>query len=985
MDEKNKAAANLKSAERVASEKIPEQAEDSLDGARENEEDARGFYSGKGKSGLFKKDDEKKSGKAKVKKALKGKGPLGIILGMLFGVGGMMMGMQTMLPVAIEEMITEKLNSIGVSSTIASDAWLDTQLNFGIREGDIDENNDASLFGLSPWQVQSLERQGLKALAVTVNGRSVSAILYENDNDDWIPVVGSSYLNDTSYDEGALISALASASGYSNIGRPVSVSTAFLDSDFKIAYTTASKTWRGGSSGWFDNIMDDITETKLSIDRNRWARYTKKALDGASSTFKRIAKNNKKVSDGGFDSVRERDKLNDYQWDDEVPVLDENGNPIMENGTPKTEIEVEPVETVDYESDGGVKSINTSDAVMSESAAYANAQAILKSKAFKTAGAVSSGLSFLCTVAEAFMSIYTIASAYQTAQFLNQITGFLEASSKLKAGKGDNSPYHEEAETLTTRVDTVYANTGEVVRKDKTAMESAGMSWLFNNSEVNPSDASVLNVNFEAVMSNVGKLTSNISLTASTFEGCGYIKVADAGIDLTTTVLSFIPGPGQVIKLTQVVYKLAKKLVVTALVAAALEIAIPQITRGIANYIVRDVATEWFGEDLGNVVASAANKYLGGNAMSGLQGPGSENAVMAYLGERDAVIAEEAEYQRAIRDPLDITSPYTFLGSIAYSLIPMAFSGGGIMSALRQVSSLTTSALTGLLPTAGAISRNAALTSKGTCSLLESVGAVGDAFCNPYVITDASTLRTSPVAVNEIVHGNGDNVVASLDMVAKGVSSDNFNSDGSIAEDSELAKYITYCGQRTSPFGVRDAAIASQISGGTVTGLLGYTPALGNAVDIITNLQEQKNIDFVRGTACIVSEDNEKWGTYRWYQRYAENMRLVENMNPGYVSPVTAFLEKHYEENPVDDSLEGTLARFSGMSKEKVEDTLALIEYYQFLAEYDGSERYAFGGSEVEAPTNNWYDNETYVAENYYIIPNFIVYADVRNRQTYTV
>ncbi len=104
-------------------------------------------------------------------------------------------------------------------------------------------------------------------------------------------------------------------------------------------------------------------------------------------------------------------------------------------------------------------------------------------------------------------------------------------------------------------------------------------------------------------------------------------------------------------------------------------------------------------------------------------------------------------------------------------------------------------------------------------------------------------------------------------------------------------------------------------------------------------------------------------------------------MNPGYTSDVTAYLEKYYEENPVDDSFEGALARFAGMTKEEVEDALALIDYYQFLADYDPSERYAFVETpEAENITFESSDEES--ATIYAVLPRHIIYYDIRIRQT---
>ena len=64
---------------------------------------------------------------------------------------------------------------------------------------------------------------------------------------------------------------------------------------FKIPYTKAAKAWRGGVSGWFDNIMSDITETKLNVTRNRWSKYIAKYIKSVTEDFKEVAKNQNKI------------------------------------------------------------------------------------------------------------------------------------------------------------------------------------------------------------------------------------------------------------------------------------------------------------------------------------------------------------------------------------------------------------------------------------------------------------------------------------------------------------------------------------------------------------------------------------------------------------------------------------------------------------------------------------------------------------------
>ena len=412
-------------------------------------------------------------------------------------------------------------------------------------------------------------------------------------------------------------------------------------------------------------------------------------------------------------------------------------------------------------------------------------------------------------------------------------------------------------------------------------------------------------------------------------------------------------------------------------------VAIPIAAKNLAKMMMKDVATEWFGEDLGNMLISGANKYIGGNGTSGGQSPGGDAQLTSYLNERASVIAEEAKYQRSIRSQFDISSPYTFLGALVYPMLPLLYSSNNLMGVVKNSSTIMRSSIASLSPTATAISAEEALSSKGKCKLLESTGAMGDAFCNPYIITDVSTIRESPVAVNEIVHRmkNGDSEIASNGNWIGISSGDNFDDDGSIKENSNLAKYITFCGQRTSQYGIYDLTIASRITENTATKIMAWIPLVSDVGKIYEGLKESINQAWTNGRACVASDTNPYWGENKWYQRYTENERQLENMNPGYVSPVTAYVQDYNEKNPVDNTLEGKLARFSGMRKEDVEEALALIDYYNFIADYDASMRYAFGAPVVEEPNEILFDNDNVVEDNIFIILlNEISFADVRNR-----
>ena len=65
------------------------------------------------------------------------------------------------------------------------------------------------------------------------------------------------------------------------------------------------------------------------------------------------------------------------------------------------------------------------------------------------------------------------------------------------------------------------------------------------------------------------------------------------------------------------------------------------------------------------------------------------------------------------------------------------------------------------------------------------------------------------------------------------------------------------------------------------------------------------------------------------YQCLLENMGLIEK------SSVTAYLDKYYEEHPLDNSYEGILARRYGLTKDQVIAYLDKLEYLAKIAEYD--------------------------------------------------
>jgi hypothetical protein len=230
----------------------------------------------------------------------------------------------------------------------------------------------------------------------------------------------------------------------------------------------------------------------------------------------------------------------------------------------------------------------------------------------------------------------------------------------------------------------------------------------------------------------------------------------------------------------------------------------------------------------------------------------------------------------------------------------------------------------------------------GDCPTLESLGAAGDPYCNAYIISDLDTVETDPT---DII-----NAMASKNPFLDG--DDNQTKDGlaKIDMNSNLGKYIKYCNLRESPFGVVDQNILQNFQGGTgisvVDNAIYAVPFVG---DILSGFSEEEGLaayGWVSGESCVIGNNTNvvighnsiNWEEAKNYQRYIQDMRLLENEGAlEDSSPVTIAIEEYYAENPLDQSYEGILARKSGMTKNQVIAALDIVEEYQFLADYNPS------------------------------------------------
>lgn len=936
-----------------------------------------------------KTDEDKQTHAAKRRKKLTNAlrkthiaGPLIAVVVLLGLFVVIILGSQTMMPFAVVNRIIEEYNTTGISSIIRSDNLLDLQLSFNSTSTPDNSESDSWInLGLSNDQKTALATQNIYS-ASYYGG---TALAYKKSGNAYTIVVSSALFEDGNFigSEADAKSAFADVlpeKDSATFADPavVSVVDAYNETIFKSNYTSASKIWRGGSAGWFDKI-EELNETVEGYTRSRWAKYqAKTVMGGIETTFRELAKAATKSS---------RETLG---GENITEIKDEDGKVVGRK--------------IDPDSDEG--GISTTESTLVQKFATA-------------AAAFSGGVNVGCAVVEGLMAVQTLTSAYDRLQKVNYASGFMEAVQKTQSGDGAESPTTE------------YAN--DLVAKDengKTAVE--GLAPLMSGETINPDDPNVVSVNPEHLMSNITKSDRSnadgdgVSYTISQYlaetigDGtgvvnamttCNYLKIAASGVNLITTVISFIPIIGQGVKAIQLSAGAIIKALVKGAIAALAPLIAQLVIESIGKTLLEDLATEWTGVAKGYALDSAGEILMGSNHRTGGGSPGSTETVTSFKQTQEVIIAQEAEYQRSIRSPFDLTSRYTFFGSLAYNLIPFAYSSG-VGSALKNVSSILSNSMTSLLPSASAIAQTnlVGVAEEGTCPVLESIGIKGDPYCNPIFVSDqasAGALGFTPFSTDKTVAASSgwtiydtpytpENVIAwELGKSVPGVSSNHIDkpyikksgNGYEIIADKEnpLAKYALYCGQRVSTWGTADANISNDLSKDTFAKTLSSLPLVGDIGTIIDSANQEKNKPWITGAACVASSDNPYWngpdGYNIYHQRFMEDQRWMYNAGISNTDAVSAYFEDYYQENPLDNSFEGILARYSGMTKDDVIATLFFAESLRYIANYNPAERLAFGSSGNNFTTNIQFEETENPAESTLALePKYIVYYDSRNR-----
>lgn len=666
--------------------------------------------------------------------------------------------------------------------------------------------------------------------------------------------------------------------------------------------------------------------------------------------------------------------------------------------------------------------------------------------------------------------------ASEAMQIISLTTTTMEAFDKVKAGDGATSPINELGIALNEKKTSKYTvldsasgslETGDITgsysskeSKDKSAMQSAGIAALYNEGKsmsrsLSKNDPSVQSFNFSR---NMNTIFGGLGYSMDMFKGCAVAKAAAAMFDLVRTgvevgaciagllgaiftfgVSTAACGP----LVAEAIGNIAAGIAIGALMAGLISVVTPIVADMMTKNLIENIG----GEDFGNAITSGMNMYMGGDHRSNGGSLSTKKKYEEFAIAKAQVLADDAKYERMNKSPFDLTSKNTFMGNFMTQMMSF-MTADSLMNTITTTNSVLSSSLIGMTPTATAYNLAVGLPDMDAnsddyygneCPYLASIGAVGDAYCNPYTITDMGETDMD----QDIIEIDPAIVIQKVDEASRAVNGQpaftgGVTSDGNVIinEKSDLAKYIIYCTQRNSAFGVADQNIIDGVSnwgnietGDTLTdgafnGAIGSIPFAGEIIDLVDNVSALRNIGYVSGQSCVAGNDEEDpfsvktvnensfgeaqntqdedvsfkemsetvssdtgqaaefpaWDKARWYQRFIEDQSLSESMGLIDTSAVATFMNDYYENNPEDVSYEGLLSKYSGLSKETIKDIVDVLAYYEYINNYDPSERYAFGAPVVDDSEKELLFEDEMTMDGMNVALEGIVYRDERYR-----
>ena len=200
----------------------------------------------------------------------------------------------------------------------------------------------------------------------------------------------------------------------------------------------------------------------------------------------------------------------------------------------------------------------------------------------------------------------------------------------------------------------------------------------------------------------------------------------------------------------------------------------------ITKMVAGDLTSNLTEDEPGDAMASGVNHILASVSNSGGNSPMNKTDAIAFLRDvKQPILAARAEEDRATMSPLDSSSPYTFMGTIATQLIPHMSKMSTLSGSISTLGSLFSNKVFSMInPNISASSSSDSIDPSEfeLCSdpLIQNANVASSPWCAPYYGVPSQYINKDP-----------DDVLLSL--------SSQLDDEGKPKEDSDLSEWIADC------------------------------------------------------------------------------------------------------------------------------------------------------------------------------------------------
>lgn len=725
------------------------------------------------------------------------------------------------------------------------------------------------------------------------------------------------------------------------------------NNDLSLSLKQGSMTFRSRVRYWFDTKIKGLF-SRIGLSRNRTNDFKNGDADEVKQHAAKDSKDND-LADGKITNETVKEEVDAGKGKTTIETTTNEGDSLDLSGIKKGASDQE-IET------------------KLKSAADAKTGSVFK-------GAVSKLAMMACTASNIVGSVMNVMRALNLMQVRKTALQIFEIIQKGQIGENVGNALNAAASIIMTPKEDSYRDKNGTVTEKGTVFDASSVKSQYEGKPRDP-DISTNALNPFASLGELAPILKGFGLSVTSFATCASIQIATSLTSLgeqVNDVLSVIAcfSPAAVVGCADLAWAIGSKIAASVTIQMVVNALVSWMVPKVASWLITDVTKSLGGILGGNVIGFGIKDILNKNAQTSSSSLATPSTYTMFKNDERIAINENASYERATRSPFDPTSQYTFLGSLVSKMATITPSTP--LASLVSLGSTALSSISSLMPHAAAISdaEMAQYLKNYThkyCANLDSIGALaGDAFCNPVMIEDVSTIDIDPAEV-----------IAKLDKdPTLNCFEDQEGDNPTIRQDSTCMKFIVNYTQRESEFGVADMNIANNFSltGDNVAAstAVNATPVIGELTDILNNSKALANLGYVTGEVGVTKNDGKglsvgddtgswivpTWNQAKYIQRYISDQRILEGMGLIEESAVTAALRTYYEEHPLDNSFEGILARKTGMTKENVEVALDFMKLASFTENYEPEDYAPYAAKKTEKEAISFNDDSINPIDNY--------------------